>query len=66
MKKYLFERECIKCGDMDAKKDEFQEAFILQGTLMLPERIKRTCNNCGYTWDELPLDSEAMQKKEAA
>lgn len=62
MEKYDGARICEKCG-YGGIEDEYREAdqvgFYI-GTIpehaKIPERIARTCKNCGYSWDEKPLD----------
>ena len=48
---------CKKCGCREAK-DEFIRKSILGNSGYDLDVIERTCLNCGYVWDELPLDAE--------
>lgn len=62
MERYDPDRTCAKCGGRQTK-DVWSPAgteFVSWGTNReLPERIRRTCMNCGYTWREAPLHAEA-------
>ena len=48
MGKYSMKSKCIKCGEQGAKST-YQR-------LLGVEHIKRTCDNCGYNWEEEPLE----------
>ena len=54
MGKYRKETKCIKCGHpftMDTWED------VLLPTLKIHyDIINRKCTNCGFTWEERPLD----------
>ena len=64
MKKYDKAAKCIKCGYGGIEDEYFHET--LNGLYVkpedapksakTPEHIARTCKNCGYSWDEKPLD----------
>jgi hypothetical protein len=71
MKKYNPDETCCKCGSGEIE-DEYQirqtkgiwispppEAWV-------PEHIARTCKNCGYLWQEAPLDSFDPEKAREA
>ena len=54
MKLYKKETKCIKCGHkfaFDTWKD-----IILPTMKIHFDTISRKCCNCGYTWNEKPLD----------
>jgi len=68
MKTYDKDGTCIKCGyggiedvhwkarTIPAKARELDRT--LKNTKDIPEHIVRTCKNCGYSWQEKPLDYE--------
>jgi len=63
MKQYNPDAKCPKCGN-GVTNDKYREKErcatpddITDVTVTL-EHIERTCLNCGYSWDELPLDEE--------
>ena len=69
MKKYDKDATCIKCGGEieDVYRTERTQEMAdfmtaIGGTqrnppcMPRPERIQRTCKNCGYSWSEKPLD----------
>ena len=72
MKKYDPEATCVKCGCanvQDVFSDAESQASCnmannfnkMAGRHITPreprpEHIERTCNNCGYSWDEMPMD----------
>jgi hypothetical protein len=73
MKKYNSGAACIKCGCRVDIKDTYHPEHIItdleKGLYKVftgqaltkeksPERIKRVCENCGYTWNEAPLNKE--------
>jgi predicted nucleic-acid-binding Zn-ribbon protein len=79
MKKYDPEGKCIKCGGGEIE-DEWQDEITVPKIGLFAhasphaERILRTCKNCGYGWQEGPLnegpiemfgDVEDMQEKTA-
>lgn len=67
MKKYDKDATCSKCGGADiedvhreADSDDYMNlvrCFNLKAE-QHPERITRTCKNCGHWWNESPLDGE--------
>jgi len=64
MKTYDNAGTCIKCGYGGIEDEHFEgfnpdEQLIKIKTQRIHERIERTCKNCGYSWDEKPLDDEA-------
>ena len=73
MKKYNPDAICIKCGCGDIQ-DEYMEyepsrqaMSIASGSrtiLATPDHIARTCKNCGYRWDEGPMDNTDKLKSE--
>ena len=78
MKKYDKDATCCKCGVGDIE-DVYWAAHIYdhsdpycalyrsfnQGEFPedKPERIARTCKNCGYQWDESPMDVKGVYPK---
>lgn len=56
MQKYDKNRKCCKCGSFKIHNIFTTTSEIT--TLKVLEIIKRTCNNCGFTWLEKPLDSD--------
>ena len=49
---------CRKCGYKDKEaKSSYLESWY-GGTYYHPASIIRTCRNCGYKWQEKPLDAE--------
>lgn len=67
MKEYNKKRPCEKCGSKNIK-DEYKDLLkankILDPFFDVPETthpktkdfIQRTCNNCGYFWNEETLN----------
>ena len=54
MGKYKKETKCTKCGHRHTT-DEWEDVIL--PTLQLHyDIIHRTCKNCGFTWQEVPLD----------
>ena len=74
MKTYDKAGTCIKCGYggiADVHQDAESQAFCNAANALarnigdqpaprepIPEHIARMCKNCGYSWDEKPLDKE--------
>lgn len=64
MKKYNSGAACIKCGCR--KINDVHQKKYLKGLYLatppaaawVPEHINRTCNNCGFSWNEEPLNKE--------
>lgn len=65
------EERCPKCGDRNVGKKFWARTSVgkLSGEssgglpvivheVVQKERIERTCNGCGYKWDQAPLDVE--------
>ena len=50
---YTSQRRCIKCNTLGTN-DKYNPIKGFGSTTL--EIIRRECINCGYTWDELPLD----------
>lgn len=50
MNKYSVITKCIKCGCETADSRHYATGLIVE------HYIQRTCTNCRYKWDELPLD----------
>jgi DNA-directed RNA polymerase subunit M/transcription elongation factor TFIIS len=46
---------CVKCGCRKVYA-KYEAKVLVPGDRL--EVIKRTCANCGFEWNELPLDSE--------
>ena len=49
---------CIKCGD-----EYIIDTFITEGDRLpcgdaVNDFVQRVCENCGYTWEVLPIDDE--------
>lgn len=70
MKKYNPDETCCKCGSGEIE-DEYDEGSIPRQTGFVhipgrPEHIDRTCKNCGYLWEEAPLDSFDPEKAREA
>ncbi len=63
LKKYDKKSTCRKCGSRDINgyfcaKADYDD--VLRGHARPEhgyEQIHRECRNCGYEWEELPLDS---------
>lgn len=52
---YSSNSKCIKCGKSEAAAQYLPDS----------EMISRNCNNCGYGWEEIPMDQiENQDKKE--
>lgn len=61
MNKFNPDATCPKCGhDKIAStwKDGDEEYKIDRWVVVLPERIVRRCEQCSFTWDELPIGKE--------
>lgn len=69
MKKYDKDATCCKCGGGDIEdvhQDELLRKYPIptyqfiadnyEKLKSMPEFIQRTCKNCGYEWDEGPMD----------
>ncbi len=56
---------CTKCGCSSSTSKHTTEIWDEISLLHAPceEHIVRICDNCGYTWNELPLDSEFNDNK---
>lgn len=54
MNQYDASRPCSKCG-ASGSTDKWRDASHINGYPVAPERIVRTCTNCGYEWAEKPL-----------
>lgn len=73
MNRYDQSRACPKCGCAATRNEHLGVGYCGGGALIadyvrvdperlrtaFPERIHRTCFNCKYSWDELPLDASA-------
>ncbi len=59
MKKYNPKAICVKCGGKDICS--FYEGGC--GMACHPEHIKRACRNCGYEWEEKPLNKKQPPEK---
>lgn len=66
MKKYNKNNPCQKCGATlieDVYNNGLPKEKMIETVGSLPENftpeetIKRTCLNCGYSWDEEPLNN---------
>lgn len=63
MNKYNKEASCPKCGCTGINNQYLSKSSLYgvrpvdEKYIDLPDYIKRTCFNCGYSWDELPLDA---------
>jgi hypothetical protein len=60
MNTYNRDTPCLKCWETNASS-EYESALYLCDLDMLgkelrPEVIRRTCRNCGYVWDEKPIE----------
>jgi len=53
-------RKCSKCGGSAF----IQHQSWVPGTAIPHDRILRTCERCGYRWEELPLDFDAERELE--
>ena len=59
MKPFNPEFTCPKCGWIYYSTEFHKQAYDLIGTPFGPqERLKITCNRCGYKEDVRPLDAE--------
>ena len=70
MNRYNADERCPKCGCTGIKNEYkvkgtkeqviyFSEGYPQLGiSIAEQDHIKRTCLNCGYYWEELPLDKE--------
>lgn len=70
MKKYNKANKCVKCGCKNIKTeyiDNKKPIKLNDGTIVpvprifyekIEEYIERTCSNCGYIWNEEPLDKK--------
>ena len=72
MKKYDKDEKCCKCGGGDIEDEHVDEVTQEMANFMTdpafnfakkkfnphPERISRTCKNCGHSWDTRPLDAD--------
>lgn len=47
---------CIKCGS-----DHIRMHF-LRSSPGFEERLRLSCNRCGYDWDELPIDALPLKE----
>ncbi|RKX64534.1 MAG: hypothetical protein DRP42_06205 [Tenericutes bacterium] len=48
---------CIKCGEIREPFAQYKLAyFTSSGTDNSDERLRRECINCGYNWEERPMD----------
>lgn len=51
MKKYTDESPCQKCGEEYPETKHHGSPFSIGW-------MRRMCDNCGFSWIELPLDAE--------
>ena len=58
MKKYNKDSVCRKCGSSGALSRHKEYGHYFDGEFIGKSRILRTCFNCGFSWKEIPLDSE--------
>ena len=73
MNKYLKNRKCTKCGNVGTTDVHSYEIIGMDNVSLwaMPSfeydydkpHIKRTCNNCEYSWWELPLDFEEVKNE---
>jgi hypothetical protein len=57
---------CVKCHQVPAWAKYHPEPFIYgEGNAMEFEHIRRECCNCGYSWNERPLDWDGAETKGA-
>lgn len=74
MKPYNRTGACAKCGSVGARSlwKSGPQYWITDSTGLIkpatkeeqdqPERIERTCIECGYVWAESPLDAKPEEK----
>lgn len=55
--RYSSSAECPKCG-YSGVSTAYRSPTHAKGT----ESMSRKCGQCGYCWDEEPLDAESAQK----
>jgi len=57
MKKYDSESKCEKCGCGMCATRWLPKEYGGHGRLPIeiPDKMERTCNNCGFKWYEIPL-----------
>ena len=60
MKLYKKETKCIKCG-YPCTIDTWED-IILHTMKIHFDTISRKCANCGFTWQERPLDYKEEMK----
>ena len=65
MKPYDKEATCSKCGHDDMEDKWLDVVEDYNSTPMMrrdqPERVRRTCKNCGYAWNTVPLDLQEVE-----
>jgi len=57
MDNYSLRGICDKCGAGEAESKYIPPENIFKGGYK-PEHMKRTCQNCGFIWQELPKDKD--------
>lgn len=59
---YKKKGKCPKCG-YQYTSDKFCAAGSSEIGNRNVDLIQRKCRNCGYTWDEEPLDTKEQESK---
>lgn len=65
MKAYDPAATCAKCGETGAEtrfepehvRRTYGSNQMLVGEVTMPDSLRRECQRCGFTWNELPLDA---------
>lgn len=62
LKQFCYQNPCPKCGQREASVTWPVKRYLCYGRgEQVVERMERTCQRCGYTWHEKPLDAEERE-----
>lgn len=61
MQKYNPKAKCPKCGCKEIRTTFLEKDEWLDGQPAERDLLHRSCTNCGYHWNEAPLDSKVKE-----